>query len=62
MSLLKYVNSCGLNVIGCCFRSHHRGFIPGPVSSKDDGLSTEPQVSLDTSFMGKIFYFILNLT
>jgi len=61
MSLLKYVNSCGLNVIGCCFRSH-RGFIPGPVSQKDDGLSTEQHVSLDTSFMGNECVIVKNGT
>jgi len=56
MSLLKYVNYCGLGAIGCCFKSR-RGFIPGPVSSNENGMSEENKVCLDTSFMGKLFFF-----
>lgn len=54
MSLTKYVNYCGLNIIGCCFRSY-RGFIPGPAptSNEVDGEKKEEDiVSLDTSCMG----------
>ena len=61
MSVLKYVNYCGLNVIGCCFKNR-RGFIPGPApsSSSKNELSNEPLVSLDTSNMGKLRMLLRN--
>lgn len=63
MSVLKYVNYCGLSVIGCCFRSR-RGFIPGPVSSngstKDTEQKEEQRVVLDTSAMGWSMLYVLS--
>lgn len=63
MSVLKYVNYCGLSVIGCCFRSR-RGFIPGPVSSngstKDTEQKEEQRVVLDTSAMGNECVIVKN--
>ena len=52
MSLLKYINYCGLGVIGCCFKNR-RGFIPGQVyDGKEQNSSPENLVLLDTSLMG----------
>jgi len=61
MSLLKYVNYCGLNVIGCCFKNR-RGFIPGPAPSSSNNELNEPMVSLDTSFMGNECVIVKNGT
>jgi len=51
MSLAKYVNYCGLNLVGCCFKSH-KGFMPGPLYDGDSTTIEEVPVSLDTSLMG----------
>ena len=52
MSLSKYVNYCGLSVIGCCFRSH-RGFLPGSVYDGQDSKAEDNPIILDTSHMGR---------
>lgn len=52
MSLAKYVNYCGLNLVGCCFKSH-KGFMPGPVYDGDTTSIEEVPVALDTTLMGK---------
>ena len=53
MSVTKYVNYCGLSVIGCCFRSR-RGFIPGNINDVGEQKQQEENlVILDTSKMGE---------
>ena len=53
MSVTKYVNYCGLSVIGCCFRSR-RGFIPGNINDVGEQKQQEVNlVILDTSKMGE---------
>lgn len=52
MSFTKYVNYCGLSMIGCCFKSR-QGFMPGPVYDGSDTKIEEITVCLDTSMMGK---------
>lgn len=50
MSVTKYINYCGLSVIGCCFKTR-QGFIPGPVYDGDNTIVEVP-VALDTTLMG----------
>ena len=54
MSVTKYVNYCGLSVIGCCFRSR-RGFIPGNINDVGEQKQQQEEnlVILDTSKMGQ---------